>query len=312
MTTVAAPSLVRRAEPLGTSLIERGLLTHAELEWALGVQRGTGSRLGSILIAAGLVRRLDVYRVLSEAWHCPFVDLTVTAIDRTLLTHLDPHRLAAELWIPVHRLADGSVLIATAERPERGRAQYIADSLGLPVRLVATTDWDIRRAIGQCFAEVILDEATLGLWRRDEDHSARRVLSTVQTVVDDRPARVHCPGVRARPDRLDRDPLGGDRGGLLGLGVVQVHRLHGRVALRVRRSGVQAGHRGTERHRTPAVHDPGPGVPRGQRRRCPDAEPVAARLPGRQARDPAPARSGRRRDPRRPPSRPGRPRRSPS
>jgi len=183
MTTVAASPLVRRAEPLGTSLIERGLLTHAELERALGVQRGTGSRLGSILIAAGLVRRLDVYRVLSESWNCPFVDLTVTGIDRTLLTRLDPHRLAAELWIPVHRLADGSVLIATAERPERGRAQYIAASLGLPVRLVATTDWDIRRAIGQCFTEVILDEATLGLWRRDEAHSARRVLSTVQAVV---------------------------------------------------------------------------------------------------------------------------------
>jgi cellulose synthase/poly-beta-1,6-N-acetylglucosamine synthase-like glycosyltransferase len=183
MTTVAAPPQARRTEPLGTSLIERGLLTHAELEWALGIQGVTGSRLGSILISAGLVRRLDVYRVLSESWNCPFVDLTVTDIDRSLLVRLDARRLADELWIPVQRLSDGSVLVATAERPERGRAQAIAAVLGLPVRLVATTDWDIRRAIGQCFADAILDEATLGLWRRDEDHSARRVLSSVQAVV---------------------------------------------------------------------------------------------------------------------------------
>jgi len=178
-----APALERRTEPLGASLVTRGLLTQAELEWALEIQRITGSRLGSILIATGLVRRLDVYRVLSESWNCPFVDLTVTRIDPSLLSRLDPHRLAAELWIPVHRLADGSVLIATAERPEPALAHYIAASMGQPVRLVATTDWDIRRAIGQCFAGTILDEATLGLWRRDEDHSARRVLSSAQAVV---------------------------------------------------------------------------------------------------------------------------------
>ncbi len=180
---LASPTEVRRGEPLGASLVERGLLTPGELEWALSVQRSTGSRLGSVLIASGLVRRLDVYRVLSESWGCPFVDLAQAEIDRSLLTRLDPHRLAAELWMPVRSLEDGSVLVATAERPERGRAEYIAASLGLPVRLVATTDWDIRRAVSRCYADVILDEATLGLWRRDEDHSARRVLSATQTVV---------------------------------------------------------------------------------------------------------------------------------
>jgi glycosyltransferase XagB len=183
MTVVAPQPQVRRAEPLGTSLMERGLLTQADLDWALSVQRSTGSRLGSILIASGLARRLDVYRVLSESWGCPFVDLTATQIDRSLLVRLDPHRLAHELWMPVYRLPDGSVLVATAERPERGRAEYIAASLGLPVRLVATTDWDIRRGVASCYADTILDEATLGLWRRDEDHSARRVLSAMQTVI---------------------------------------------------------------------------------------------------------------------------------
>jgi glycosyltransferase XagB len=183
MTTVLAPPAVRRAEPLGTSLVARGLLTNEQLAWALSVQRVTGSRLGSILIAAGLVRRLDVYRVLSESWNCPFVDLTVTSVDRRLLARLDPHRLTAELWLPFELLDDGSVLVATAERPERHRAEHIAVALGRPVRMVATTDWDIRRAVSQYFADFILDEATLGLWRRDEEHSARRVLSRVQAVV---------------------------------------------------------------------------------------------------------------------------------
>ncbi len=173
----------RTAEPLGMSLLQRGLLTPDQLDWALTVQQSTGSRLGAILIAAGLVRRLDVYRVLSESWGCPFVDLTVAPIDREILRGLDPRRLAGELWMPVRRLDDGSIVVATAEPPDRSRAEHIALAIGQPVRLAATTDWDIRHAIARHFADTIVDEATLGLWRRDEDRSARQVLSRAQVVV---------------------------------------------------------------------------------------------------------------------------------
>jgi cellulose synthase/poly-beta-1,6-N-acetylglucosamine synthase-like glycosyltransferase len=178
---VVAPR--RSTEPLGMSLVQRGLLTADELDWALEVQRTTGSRLGAILIASGLVRRLDVYRVLSEAWGCPFVDLTVTPIDRDILSGLDPRQLAGELWMPICQLDDTSVVVATAEPPERARAEHIALALGRPVRLAATTDWDIRHAVCRYFANTIADEASLGLWRRDEEHSARRVLSRSQMVV---------------------------------------------------------------------------------------------------------------------------------
>ncbi|MGH9045261.1 MAG: glycosyltransferase [Acidimicrobiales bacterium] len=182
MTTAAAPR-VRIAEPLGSSLVGRGLITPAELAWALEVQGSTGSRLGSILIAAGLVRRLDVYRALSDSWGCPFVDLTTADFDPSIVERLDPRQIAAELWMPIQRLADGSMLVATAEPPDPIRTQHITSTLGQPVHLAATTDWDIRRAVSQLFSDTILDEATLGLWRRDEEHSARRVLSGAQVVI---------------------------------------------------------------------------------------------------------------------------------
>ena len=68
--------------------------------WLAG-QRETGSMLGSILVAAGLVRRIDLYRVLSEMWDCAFVDLTADPIDPALLKGVDPRRLCVELWFPV-------------------------------------------------------------------------------------------------------------------------------------------------------------------------------------------------------------------
>ena len=168
--------------PLGTSLIQRGLIGEAELRWALGVQQRTGSRLGSILIASGLVRRLDVYRVLSDMWQCPFVDLTTEPIDLSLVAEMDPRRLTSELWMPIRRLPDGSMIVATAEPPSPERATALANAVGAPVRLVATTDWDIRKCVSRCFADQILDEAVLGLWQRDEAHSARKVLNNAQRV----------------------------------------------------------------------------------------------------------------------------------
>ncbi len=169
--------------PLGTSLVQRGLIDEEQLRWALAVQQRTGSRLGSILIASGLVRRLDVYHVLSEMWQCPFVDLTTEPIDLTLVVAMDPRRLTSELWMPIRRLGDGSMIVATAEPPTSERATALANALQAPVRLVVTTDWDIRKCVSRLFADQILDEAVLGLWQRDESHSARKVLNNAQRVV---------------------------------------------------------------------------------------------------------------------------------
>jgi cellulose synthase/poly-beta-1,6-N-acetylglucosamine synthase-like glycosyltransferase len=169
--------------PLGTSLVQRGLIDEEQLRWALAVQQRTGSRLGSILIASGLVRRLDVYHVLSEMWQCPFVDLTTEPIDLNLVVAMDPRRLTSELWMPIRRLGDGSMIVATAEPPTSERATALANALQAPVRLVVTTDWDIRKCVSRLFADQILDEAVLGLWQRDESHSARKVLNNAQRVV---------------------------------------------------------------------------------------------------------------------------------
>jgi hypothetical protein len=55
--------------PIGQFLVERGLLTPAELEQALTQQRQSGKRLGEILVERGAITRLELAGVLSEQWH---------------------------------------------------------------------------------------------------------------------------------------------------------------------------------------------------------------------------------------------------
>ena len=52
--------------PLGLLLVDKGLMTTAELELALAEQRRTGRLLGQILVGRGYVRSLELTRALAE------------------------------------------------------------------------------------------------------------------------------------------------------------------------------------------------------------------------------------------------------
>lgn len=162
-------------EKLGEILVREGWITAEQRDWATGVQERTGCRLGAILVAAGLIRRTAVYRVLARTWDCGYIDLVTTPLDLSLLDGLDPHALAEEGWLPFRR--DGArILVATSERPTAERRALIEDRLGSPVDLVVTTDWDILQSLNTAYRETVVEQSTLGLWRRDHMQSARQVL----------------------------------------------------------------------------------------------------------------------------------------
>ena len=126
-------------------------------------------------MAAGLIRRTAVYRVLARTWECDYIDLITTTLDLSLLDELDPHDLAEEGWLPFRR--DGArILVATSERPTAERRALIEERLGCPVDLVVTTDWDILQSLNTAYRETVVEQSTLGLWRRDHLQSARQVL----------------------------------------------------------------------------------------------------------------------------------------
>ena len=164
-------------------LVSRGVITAGQMNEALRVQEATGSRLGAILITSGLVRRLDLYELLAEQWGLPFLDLTDVELAPELLTHHDPTDLVRAGWVPVRREPDGRILVATAEKPSPDRARMIAARVGANIRQVVTTDWDIDQAVHRSYRERLVDDATMGLWRRSATQSARTVLYRGQAIV---------------------------------------------------------------------------------------------------------------------------------
>jgi cellulose synthase/poly-beta-1,6-N-acetylglucosamine synthase-like glycosyltransferase len=161
---------------MASLLTEKGIITQEQQEWALDVHARTGSSVTTIVVAAGLVKRLTVYRVLAELAGVPFIELTDNPPDPGLLALVDPDQLIREGWVPVRWLADGTVLVAAEYLPRSSLLRSIARALGCTVTFQVTTDWDIRKALERGCRDHILDQAALGLWRRSARYSARTAL----------------------------------------------------------------------------------------------------------------------------------------
>ena len=73
---------------IGTTLIERGLITNEQLDEALEMQRISGRRVGDILVELGAVSSFELARVLADHMGVPFTDLRTKPPDPILATLL--------------------------------------------------------------------------------------------------------------------------------------------------------------------------------------------------------------------------------
>lgn len=168
---------------IGEVLIAAGLVTREQVRWALHTQARTGSRIGQLLVAAGMVSRPGLYKALADLWGYRFVDVTKLKLDPALGRELDPAGCVEKLWVPVGHSDDGGYVVATAQQPTVALRRSIEQTLGAPVELVVTSEWDVDYALRQICRETIIERASHGLWQQDPERSARTVLSPAQGII---------------------------------------------------------------------------------------------------------------------------------
>jgi hypothetical protein len=102
--TLAASAAPEAPKPLGRLLLERGVVSQEELDFALEEQRSSGRRLGEILVAHGSVSWTTVAAVVAEQHGVPQVDVGAL---REVPAPPPPPPSAAPTSTPVYEVREG-------------------------------------------------------------------------------------------------------------------------------------------------------------------------------------------------------------
>jgi hypothetical protein len=131
---------------LGSLLIDKGLITQAQLDEALVERRLNCELLGETLVRLGFVYEDELARTLAEQAGIPFVNLDVNPVDRFATSTL-PRSLGESLpALPVRFTSDGNLVIAVADPTDETLLPRLQTAISCPIVLMVAAASSIRNA----------------------------------------------------------------------------------------------------------------------------------------------------------------------
>jgi type IV pilus assembly protein PilB len=206
----AAPAPVRgEARRLGEVLVQKELLTHAQLSETLLQQSASGKRIGTLLVELGLVDERELVHALAEQLGLETVDLGKLVPQPEALA-LVPESVARSLMaIPV-RLHAGRLDVAVADPVDHTVQERLRATARHQVRLLIAPPTEIRRAIDSSYRALTGIDTQIKAFEATQ--SARKAESpVVQQTSDDAPVvkvvnMIVTQGLRDRASDIHIEP----------------------------------------------------------------------------------------------------------
>lgn len=140
----------KQVKGLAELLIEKNLITEAQLEIALKEQKRTGERLGQILIRRGFVTQQALGKTLEAQVGTPYVHLPDYNIDLKVVKILPENLIRRYKALPIKR--EGNSIIVAMRHPINVMVlDEIKLHTGMRVAPMITTDRELTEAINKIF-----------------------------------------------------------------------------------------------------------------------------------------------------------------
>src|SRR5712671_3527601 len=131
---------------VGTLLLERGVISRAQLEQAVAEQRGSGERLDRALVRLGFVTREQVLALIGEQFHMPVVDLPSLAVSAEVLQALPAKLVYKQNCVPISR-ENGTLVVATSDPFELSVLDELKLLTGCSIELVLADEEELHQFI---------------------------------------------------------------------------------------------------------------------------------------------------------------------
>jgi type IV pilus assembly protein PilB len=152
---MSTPLRERPDAPLGTLIFRAGLLPAETIENALEEGVKTGKRLGEILTERGLLKEVDLARLLAGQKGLPFVTMREQIVDPDaagLFTE-DQARLFRAL---PYSLEDGTPVVAIADPTDEVLTRNVREALGREdTKFVVSARSELIELIGEVYARAV-------------------------------------------------------------------------------------------------------------------------------------------------------------
>lgn len=162
---------------IGTTLIDRGLITNEQLDEALEVQRISGRRVGDILVELGALSSFELARVLADHMGVPFTDLRTKPPD-PIIANLLPEEVARRYdALAISRWND-SLVIAMVNPTDLFALDDLQMVTHQPIIAAMAVKEDLRAAIDRVYRVSIVetvDAATVDYSAEAAEAAALRV-----------------------------------------------------------------------------------------------------------------------------------------
>jgi type IV pilus assembly protein PilB len=171
---------------LGDQLIASNIITDAQLQQALTMQRDSGGLLGEVLVSIGALNEQDLARALAAFFGFDVANLRRDAVDPLVLNFLSEDAARKFTAFPV-RMTDDGLFIAVAE-PSEDLRQSLSQATGKQVKLLIAPLTDIRWAIDSNYRALGSVEKLVQAFESVEGSRKRSVdTSEPEIVTDDAP-----------------------------------------------------------------------------------------------------------------------------
>lgn len=135
---------------LGELLMDAGLITLAQLDQALELQKDKGGLIGEILVQLKFTTEEDIAKTLTAQYGFAYLPLSNYEIDAEL-AKLIPERVANQYClIPIDRMSN-NLTIAMSNPLNSQAVEDIETISGCSVQIFVSTTTDIRQAIGKFY-----------------------------------------------------------------------------------------------------------------------------------------------------------------
>ncbi len=196
---------------LGELLVEAHIISRAQLEEALSLQRRDGRRIGTLVVEAGLVSETQVTQILSQQLSVPWVSLYHIDFSRQLLNLVTQELAERYCLVPifVRKVRGlGQTLYVAMDDPSDEKAHAeVSQFSGLPVRAMIAPPTDIRSAI-RAYYGAGQDASSLSeaMAEADAERTAAERMSRRSSHPAPAPAAVAAPAAPAAEPAITNAP----------------------------------------------------------------------------------------------------------